>query len=151
MRAHDWELMFHRCFVDQLTKLEKAASQARERDIKASERNPNVKLLNAIAHLTLNVIPRDPASSDFRQGNTLGQAWRHWRRAKIGQRFRLFFRFDTRSRIIVYVWINDRQTLRSANSRSDPYVVFKRMLESGNPPSDWNSILSTSVSDWHNA
>ncbi|WP_456298299.1 type II toxin-antitoxin system YhaV family toxin [Acidithiobacillus ferrivorans] len=61
---------------------------------------------------------------NYRQGNTMGQDYRHWRRAKIGRRFRLFFRYDSRTQIIVYAWVNDGQTMRSAGSKSDPYAVL---------------------------
>ena len=39
---------------------------------------------------------------EYRQGNTMGPAFRHWRRAKIGRRFRLFFRFDSKTKIIIF-------------------------------------------------
>ena len=50
----------------------------------------------------MEAVPADPGRDEFRQGNTLGTAYRHWRRAKIGRRFRLFFRYDSRSKVIVY-------------------------------------------------
>lgn len=46
-------------------------------------------------------------------------------RSKIGRRFRLFFRYDSKARAIVFAWVDDEQTLRSAGSRSDPYAVFE--------------------------
>lgn len=46
-------------------------------------------------------IPRDPGRKEFLQGSTLGANHRHWRRAKFFQQFRLFFRFQGRSRVIV--------------------------------------------------
>lgn len=60
----------------------------------------------------LDVVPDDPTRDDYRQGNTLEPAHRHWRRAKIGRRFRLFFRYDSKAKVIVYAWVNDEQTLR---------------------------------------
>ena len=56
----------------------------------------------------------------------MGSAYRHWRRAKLGRRYRLFFRYDSKAKVIVYAWVNDEQTLRSAGSKSDPYAVFER-------------------------
>lgn len=90
----------------------------------------------------------DPARDEFRQGNTLGPAYRHWRRAKIGRWFRLFFRYDSKAKVIVYAWGNDEQTLRSAGSKSDPYAVFEKMLGRGNPPDDWNALMAASQQDW---
>jgi len=63
-------------------------------------------------------------------------------RAKFLQRFRLFFRFDSASRIIIYAWVNDENTLRKAGSRSDPYTAFSRQLDDGDPPDDWDELLT---------
>jgi toxin YhaV len=91
----------------------------------------------------LDRVPHDPLATVFRQGNTLGPTHRHWFRAKFGgNRFRLFFRADSASRIIVDAWVNDRDTLRKAGAASDPYVVFGRMLAHGNPPDDWSRLLA---------
>src|SRR3546814_17622277 len=90
------------------------------------------------------VVPSDPSRDEYRQGNTLGAAYRHWRRAKIGRRFRLFFRYDSKANVIVFAWVNDEQTLRSAGSKSDPYAVFEKMLGRGNPPDDWNALKAAS-------
>jgi toxin YhaV len=77
----------------------------------------------------------------------MGSDYRHWRRAKIGQRFRLFFRFDSKSRVIIFAWINDEHTLRAAGSKNDAYAVFKRMLMRGNPPDNLNALQSASHAD----
>ncbi|EJT85840.1 hypothetical protein PPS11_04395 [Pseudomonas putida S11] len=67
---------------------------------------------------------------------------------KIGRRFRLFFRYDSRSKVIVYAWVNDENTLRSAGSKSDPYAVFEKMPGRGNPPDDWDALTAATRSDW---
>ncbi len=75
--------------------------------------------------------------------HTLGPAYRHWFRAKFGaNRFGLFFRADSSARIILYAWVNDRDTLRKAAAGSDPYAVFAGMLAAGNPPDDWATLLA---------
>ena len=56
--------------------------------------------------------------------------------------------FDSKSRIIIYAWVNDENTLRSAGSRSDPYAVFQGMLERGNPPDDWATLQAASKPGW---
>ena len=148
MQRHGWTLLFHQGVVAQLGKLQAAAARAEQNDSQGYESNANVKLLRALSQLILEVIPTDPARDEYRQGNTLGTAYRHWRRAKIGRRFRLFFRYDSRSRVIVFARVNDEQTLRSAGSRSDPYAVFEKMLGQGNPPDDWNALIATAQGDW---
>ena len=96
----------------------------------------------------LEVIPQDPSRDEYRRGRTLGPRYRHWRRARIGRRFRLFFRYDARAKVIVYAWVNDQSTLRSSGSRNDPYTVFVRMLMRGHPPDDWASLITASSQDW---
>ena len=145
---HGWTLLFHECLVGQLQKLQAAAERAKAQDPKGFEANANVKLFNVLATLIFEVVPSDPNREEYRQGNTMGPAFRHWRRAKIGRRFRLFFRFDSKSKIIIFAWVNDENTLRSAGAKNDPYVVFQKMLKSGQPPDDWSALLAAAKSDW---
>ena len=144
MQRHGWTLLFHACVVEQLQKLQAAARRAQENDPDKFESNANVKLFRALSQLMLDVVPGDPAREEYRQGNTLGPAHRHWRRAKVGRRFRLFFRYDSKSKVIVYAWVNDEQTLRSTGSKTDPYAVFEKMLGRGTPPDDWASLVEAS-------
>jgi toxin YhaV len=91
----------------------------------------------------LDRVPRDPLAAEFRPGNTLGPAHRHWFGAKFGtNRFRLSLRADAASRTVMYAWVNDRDTLRKAGAASDPYSVFAGMLAHGNPPDDWPRLLA---------
>lgn len=73
-----------------------------------------------------------------------GHALVYRQRAKTGRRFHLFFRYDSHSRIIVYAWINDEKTLRTAGSKHDLYAVFQKRLSRGNPPDDWSTLLDQS-------
>ncbi len=148
MQRHEWTVLFHDCVVEQLQKLNAAARRAEQNDRQGFRSNANVKLLNALSQLMLDVVPSDPSRDEYRQGNTLGPVYRHWRRAKIGRRFRLFFRYDSKAKVIVFAWVNDEQTLRSAGSKSDPYAVFEKMLGRGNPPDDWNALKSASRENW---
>lgn len=148
MQRHGWTLLFHECLVEQLLRLEEAAARATALNPEGAESNANVKLFRALSRLILETIPGDPNRDDYRQGNTMGHAFRHWRRAKVGRRFRLFFRFDSSAKVIIYAWVNDDRTLRSAGSRSDVYAVFEKMLLRGHPPDDWDALLSASKSAW---
>ncbi len=141
MKSGDWTLLFHPQIVGQLARLARAVGRAKRRDPKGWTQNANVKLLAAIRKLMFEVVPGDPARLEYRQGSTLGAEYRHWFRVKFGGRFRLFFRYDSRSRIIVYSWVNDESTLRKAGSKSDPYAMIRRMLDSGDPPDGWRALL----------
>lgn len=140
---HGWHLHAHPLFLDQLERLLMAVQRAKRGDPVGWQRKADARLLAALRGLLLDRIPRDPLAPEFRQGNTLGRDRRHWFRAKFGgNRFRLFFRADSRARVIVYAWVNDRDTLRKAGASSDPYVVFAAMLAGGNPPDDWPALLA---------
>ncbi|MCY4004197.1 MAG: type II toxin-antitoxin system YhaV family toxin [Rhodospirillales bacterium] len=144
MERYGWRLLLYTEFSRQLGRLEAAAERARRMDPQGFASNANVKLLRAVDRTISEVIPQDPSRAEYRLGNTLGKGYRHWRRARIGRRFRLFFRYDTRAKVIVYAWINDERTLRSSGSRTDPYAVFARMLARGNPPDEWAALMAAS-------
>lgn len=148
MQRHGWTLLFHECLLEQLQKLHQAARRAESINPVGFASNANVKLFRALSQLMLETVPDNPARDEYRQGNTLGPDHRHWRRAKIGRRFRLFFRYDSKAKVIVYAWVNDEQTLRSSGSKSDPYAIFEKMLGRGNPPADWNALVNTSQQHW---
>lgn len=147
MLRHGWTLLFHECLVEQLRKLKSAADRAESADSTGFEANANVKLFRALGQLILETVPGDPSREDFRRGNTMGSSYRHWRRAKLGRRFRLFFRYDSKARVIVFAWVNDEQTLRSSGSKSDPYVVFQKMLDRGHPPDGWGALVAEARSE----
>jgi toxin YhaV len=148
IQRNGWNLLFHECLIKQLQKLQAAAERAQKQDPKGYESNANVRLFTALSKLIFEVVPSDPNREEYRQGNTMGAAFRHWRRAKIGRRFRLFYRFDSKTRIIIFAWVNDENTLRASGSKSDPYSVFQRMLKHGHPPDNWADLLSASHTDW---
>lgn len=148
IQRNGWTLLFHEAVVGQLRMLQEAAERAQASDPQGFEANANVKLFQALSHLIMKVVPGDPSRDEFRQGNTLGPAHRHWRRAKIGRRFRLFYRYDARARVIVYAWVNDADTLRASGSKSDPYAVFEKMFGRGNPPDDWSALVAASKESW---
>lgn len=145
LERHGWRLYAHPLFLDQLERLLASVERAKRSDPKGWQGKADARLLAALTSLVLDRIPRAPLSPEFRQGNTLGKDRRHWFRAKFGgNRFRLFFRADSQAHVIVYAWVNDRDTLRKAGAGTDPYAVLARMLANGNPPDDWPALLAGS-------
>jgi toxin YhaV len=107
----------------------------------------NAKVLANIVELALKRIPQDPTLPRYRQGDTLGKNHKHWFREKFSNgRFRLLFRYDLASKVIIYAWVNDSKTLRAYGSATDAYAVFSSMLSRGNPPDDWNGLLKQCAS-----
>jgi toxin YhaV len=141
MEANGWRLFQYALFENQLKKLAEAVEQLSVTQPDTYKGHPKAKLLATIYRIVTEIIPRDPNAAEFRQGDTLGPDNRHWFRAKFHQRYRLFFRFSSQEKVIVYVWMNDESTLRKAGSRTDAYAVFKSMLESGDPPRTLEALL----------
>jgi len=140
--VNGWTLFAHPLFLDQLDALISKVESLRDKDPATYRQKNATKRLAAIRKLIFEVIPQDPSRAEFRQGKTLGDQHKPWLRAKFFQQYRLFFRFHASSKIIVFGWVNDASTLRSYESKSDAYRVFRRMLDSGNPPDDWESLLA---------
>lgn len=140
---HGWMVRAHPLLLDQLEKLTAAVEGLeRKRPLEFHE-TANAKLLAALHELIFNKVPLDPTSAQYRQGKTLGANRKHWFRAKFGNgRFRLFFRYDSRAKIIVFAWVNDESSLRTYGTKTDAYAVFKRMLDGGDPPDDWLDLLN---------
>jgi toxin YhaV len=44
--------------------------------------------------------------------------------------------------VIVFAWVNDEDTKRADATSDGAYRVFRKMLESGHPPDDWNQLLA---------
>lgn len=133
-----WTLLAHPLFLDQVEKLTGSVEALKAEKPDAYQRNANTKLLAALYKLVFQIIPADPTATVYRQGSTLGGGHKHWFRAKFGNgRFRLFFRYDSATKIIIFAWVNDETTLRTYGAKTDAYRVFKGMLEDGHPPDDW--------------
>jgi toxin YhaV len=136
-----WLLLAHPHFVDQYSVWLNASRQLKQKDPVRHASSEIAKRLAALDRLVFTVIPRNPLDARFLQGNSLGSEARAWRRAKFGGQYRVFFRFDSKSKIIIYGWVNDETTLRAYGSKNDAYLVFSRMLEAGNPATKWDDLL----------
>jgi len=143
MIVNGWTLYLHPLFLDQLARLVAGVERDKQKHPRDYTKKPNAKLLNAIRTIAFERIPQDPTDKRYRLGGTLGKNHKHWFRDKFGNgRFRLFFRYDLRAKIIVYVWVNDETTLRTYGATSDAYAVFASMLADGNPPDDWDRLVT---------
>lgn len=140
--VNGWTVFAHPLFLDEFEALTRQVEALKHKDpVEFTKKNVS-KRLAAIAKLAFDVIPQDPSRAEYRQGNTLGAHHKHWFRAKFFQQYRLFFRYHAPSKVIVYAWVNDEGTKRAYESSDDAYRVFRKMLESGHPPDDWNQLLA---------
>lgn len=137
-----WTIFAHPLFLNQLELLTQQVEVLQQKDAVGFVKKNATKRLAAIVKLVFEVIPQDPARAEYRQGNTLGEDHKHWFRAKFFQQYRLFFRYHALSKVIVFAWVNDEETKRAFESSDDAYRVFRKMLESGHPPDDWEQLLA---------
>ena len=140
--VNGWTLFAHPIFLDQLDALTAQVEALKRKDPVGYARKNATKRLAAIAKLTFEVIAQDPTRPEYRQGSTLGDEHKHWFRAKFFQQYRLFFRFHAQAKVVVFAWVNDEDTKRAYERADDAYRVFRRMLDSGRPPSDWDQLLA---------
>jgi toxin YhaV len=140
-----WNIFVHPLFLQQFEELTTEVEQLRQKYPKDCQKKNAAKRLGAIAKLAFEVIPQDPTRSEYRQGNILGASYKHWFRAKFFQQYRLFFRYHLESKIIIFAWVNDERSKRAYESNTDAYRVFRKMLEGGYPPDDWDALLKDAM------
>jgi len=138
---HGWTVFAHPLFMAQVQFVVEQVEAFKKKDSTGYVKRNATKRLAAIARLAFDVVPQDPARAEYRQGGTLGDDRKHWFRAKFFQQYRLFFRYHAAAKMIVYAWVNDDNTKRAYESNDDAYSVFRKMLESGHPPGNWNQLL----------
>ncbi|MEN9867788.1 MAG: hypothetical protein RL748_3378 [Pseudomonadota bacterium] len=141
LTINSWTILAHPLFLDQLEKLIATVEVLKAKRPEDFQKSGDAKLLAALVQLVSNTIPSDPTAAIYRQGSTLGGDRKHWFRAKFGNgRFRLFFRYSSAQKIIIFAWVNDETSLRTYGARTDAYKVFKSMLDDSNPPDDWDQL-----------
>ena len=145
--VNGWSFFAHPIFLEQLEALIGEVEERRQRDPENWQKKNCTKRLAAIFRLISEVIPADPGGPAFRQGETLGDQRKHWFRAKFFQQYRLFYRFNSEAKVIVLACVNDDATLRAYGSKTDAYATFRAMLESGNPPDDFDALMREATAE----
>ncbi len=144
MTSTPWTLLAHPAFINQFEISRQKMTHAKAKAGVNWLSHSDVKRHFALTHQITERIPQDPSSADFRLGNSLGQKHRLWFRAKFLQQYRIFFRYSSIRNIIVYAWVNDPTTLRAYGTKTDAYAVFRKMLEAGKVPNNWDELIAES-------
>ena len=139
---HGWTVFVHPLFLAQIEALILQVESLKQKDPAGYVKKNASKRLAAITKLAFDVIPQDPTRPEYRHGGTLGDAHKHWFRAKFFQQYRLFFRYHAAAKVLVFAWVNDDDSKRAYESSDDAYRVFRKMLEGGHPPDDWDMLLA---------
>jgi toxin YhaV len=136
-----WRIFAHPCLLSQIERVGvSVALMLASGDTSDLLRNRR-QFLKALVRVMTEVVPASPGAPEHRLGHSLGPEATHWFRVKFLQQFRLFYRYDSKHKVIVFAWVNDESTLRSYGSKNDAYAVFKKMLDGGNPPSTFEELL----------
>ncbi|HHG8879925.1 type II toxin-antitoxin system YhaV family toxin [Citrobacter portucalensis] len=145
LEINGWKICFHKCFLDQIAELAQKVAELKAAKPDEYHTKKETKLLRAIERVIEEWIASDPLNPQYRQGETLGDEYKHWFRVKFLQQFRLFFRCSQEHKTIIIGWVNDFGTLRAYGSKTDAYKVFAAMLNAGNPPDDWDKLLNAAT------
>ncbi len=143
MKINGWQLFQHKLFKAEFDRLLAQAERIYQASPNTYQNHNTVKLFTRIVQLITKEIPDNPEHDRFNQGNTLGENYRFWKRAKFG-RYRLFFRYERTKKVIIYAWINDEKSLRKQGDKNDPYALFVKGLKREKPPSSIEQLLKES-------
>lgn len=126
--------MLHTDMVDLIKKVKKLKKKLTEKygnnckNCEEYKTNDLVKKLSLIRKLIKEEIPSMCYDPKYYATPPLSM---EFRRAKMGERYRLFFQYSTVSYEIVYLWFNNEATLRSRGSKTDCYNIFLNMVSKG--------------------
>lgn len=89
-------------------------------------KHPDVKFAVRVRKASKEIIPEDPDRQEYQLHGDL----KKYRRYKQGlQRYRLFFAFSNKPSVILYLYINDKSSLRKEGSKNDPYILFSKFVD----------------------
>lgn len=147
MVVNGWSLFYFKLFAEILHRLEQDVTELARKDPDGFIHHEKAKLLKSVHNSITKDVPTNPNDAKFRLGKTLGDRFTDWRRVKRGlpPRYRLFFKFTSAQRKIIYAWLNDEHTLRKDGSKTDVYEVFKKMLQRGGVPNSIEDLLKGST------
>lgn len=120
--------------------------ELRNNDPEGYKSHPKTKLLASLQKVIKSDVPENILDKKFMLGKTLGKKHTVWRRVKRGlpPRYRLFFRFYSKEKRIIFVWLNDEGSIRKKGDKHDVYTVFKKMLDKGEIPQGYKDLIAES-------
>lgn len=129
--ANGWTIYFHRVFAERYEQLLSSVTALKGTlPSKEYRQRPTVKLFAKLTRAIRETVPADPDAPEYRLKRDLAK-FRRMKGHGLADRYRLFWVFSSRLRVIVFLYLNDESTLRKQDAASDPYEVFKRLLSRG--------------------
>jgi toxin YhaV len=106
---------------------------------------PATKFRATINRCIREIIPRDPNNAaELRQSKTLG-GQSPLVQGEVPRALPPFLSLFKQRKSNRLCLVNDENTLRKAGSKTDPYNVFRTMLDAGNPPGTMAELLPVSA------
>src|SRR5579883_2101508 len=134
-----WRILFHPVFAERFGALREEAERLKGSLPEDQYRqHPTAKLLAGVARLIQQQVPANPNAPDFQLTGDLAK----FRRAKgrgLPPRYRLFWVFSSKARAIIFLYLNDEDTLRKEGSPRDPYQIFSQAAERGEIGGDFDT------------
>lgn len=127
--SRTWKRLYYILFYKRLKELYAYTLKLKEQDPENYHYHDFAKLFSRVI-VAIENIAKDPTDSRYTLGKSLGAKHKDWRCDKhdVPPRYRLFFKFFSSEKEIIFAWLNDAKTLRKEGSKSDPYILFKKML-----------------------
>ena len=142
-----WTLLYHPVFGDRYAALRDRVKILKSTLTEAEYcKHPDVKLFASVYRALMEIVPGDPNRPDFLLKRDLAK----FRRVKghgLPPRYRLFYVFANEAKLIIFLYLNATDTLRKEGARTDPYEVFKDLVDSGRIGSNFEKALA----QWHAA
>lgn len=119
-RVNGWALYAHPCFQETYDALVAEVETLKGKDPENYQRKAATKLLAVVHKVIEEHITVNPSSPAFRHGKSLGSGKnKDWSRVKFGAgRYRLFFRYSEKEKVIILGWMNDENTLRAYGKKN---------------------------------
>ncbi|MBN1602655.1 MAG: type II toxin-antitoxin system YhaV family toxin [Chitinispirillaceae bacterium] len=135
-----WKLFWHSLFKMEIERLKKDVLRAKQNDPINYKTHPKYKLLETVRNIIFFEIPANPTHCRFNLSGNLSS----YKREKFGNRRRLFFRYFSNDFSIIYLWLNNEDTLRKDGSKTDPYQLFSKMVSNGVFKTNQNDLKENS-------
>ena len=126
---NNYLLKAHEIFFQRVVALDNEVKALSEKlSIEELKQHETVKLAHRVYQATLEIIPRNPNEPSYYLKHDL----KKYRRYKQGlEWYRLFFAFSSTPKIILYLYLNDKASLRKEGDRNDPYEQFRNFMKQG--------------------
>jgi toxin YhaV len=126
MISNHSRIRFHAAFEMALDELIAAVAKEKERDPENYKKAPSAKFLATIYKAIKDDVPDQPEHPAYYQGETRGYPYCDWRRARVGDQHRLFFKVPKESNYIIYAWVNSEVSLAKYRSHIEAYREFRK-------------------------